>query len=233
MGVGTRLKKILEEKEVSIKDLSLMTGVSIHTLYGITKRDNDTIKVETLKKIASSLGVPPHYILGLNKDYSGLNSGERWDGNYTDSTDGLLSSIVSILEHFTTEGLLIIYEHVLSLEKQNKYVDTSFAKDQKKFKDWFEIEAEELKKMFDAGLIEEIDYLKANLIIHRKLFLPYTEEDDVEAETEETRIYRILEDVKRRLKPRVLSGELSCPFSANYFRDLPPRFETIDINVQK
>ncbi|WP_435056286.1 helix-turn-helix domain-containing protein, partial [Thomasclavelia cocleata] len=66
MGVGIRLKNILDEKNITLKDLSLISGVSLNTLYGITKRDNDTIKSDILTKIAGSLNVPPQYILGLD-----------------------------------------------------------------------------------------------------------------------------------------------------------------------
>ena len=65
MGVGTRLKQILNDKNVTIKELSLMSGVSINTLYGITKRDNSTIKRDILIPISDVLGLPPQYILGL------------------------------------------------------------------------------------------------------------------------------------------------------------------------
>ena len=37
MGVGIRLKNILDEKNITLKDLSLISGVSLNTLYGITK----------------------------------------------------------------------------------------------------------------------------------------------------------------------------------------------------
>lgn len=59
MGVGTRLKQILNDKNVTIKELSLMSGVSINTLYGITKRDNSTIKRDILIPISDVLGLPP------------------------------------------------------------------------------------------------------------------------------------------------------------------------------
>ena len=59
MGVGTRLKQILNDKNVTIKELSLMSGVSINTLYGITKRDNSTTKRDILIPISDVLGLPP------------------------------------------------------------------------------------------------------------------------------------------------------------------------------
>ena len=39
MGVGFRLKLALREKKMTIKELSEETGVSLNTLYSITKRD--------------------------------------------------------------------------------------------------------------------------------------------------------------------------------------------------
>ena len=51
MALGKRLKSILEEKGITILELSQITGISKNTLYAITKRDNDTMKYENLKKI--------------------------------------------------------------------------------------------------------------------------------------------------------------------------------------
>lgn len=63
MALGKRLKSILEEKGITILELSQITGISKNTLYAITKRDNDTMKYENLKKIADALNMTPDEIV--------------------------------------------------------------------------------------------------------------------------------------------------------------------------
>ena len=117
MGAGTRLKKILEEKNVSIKDLSIMSGVSINTLYGITKRDNDTINSNILNRISDSLNVPAQYILGLD-GYADpyVDFGYALDEDVKDTPDGLLFASIELLRHLTTEGRVLVYEYAKQLE---------------------------------------------------------------------------------------------------------------------
>lgn len=57
MGIGTNLKRILAEKKLSIKELSELTGISINTLYSITKRDNFKVHPKTLKQICNALDI--------------------------------------------------------------------------------------------------------------------------------------------------------------------------------
>lgn len=212
MGAGTRLKKILEEKDVTIKDLSLMSGVSINTLYGITKRDNDTINSNILNRISDSLNVPAQYILGLDgyaDPYSefGYVLGE----NVEDTPDGLLFVSIDLLRHLTTEGRILVYEYAKQLEKQQNYLDKEYLENNEKYQKWFNLESEELKKMYQENIISEEDYQKVNFIIQRKLFIPF-HDDEEEEDIEEKRLRAIISQVKERLKPAVLEGKISCPF---------------------
>lgn len=72
MGIGSTVKKLLKEKKMSIKQLSEETGISINTLYDITKRDNKTVRSDILKKIAEALDTDANYLLmddlGLTED---------------------------------------------------------------------------------------------------------------------------------------------------------------------
>lgn len=58
MGLGSNIKKILQEKNITIKELSEKTGISVNTLYAITKRDSKSANIETLIKISQALDVP-------------------------------------------------------------------------------------------------------------------------------------------------------------------------------
>ena len=58
MGIGQNLKSVLKEKRITIKELSKISGVSLNTLYSITKRDSNNADIVKLKKIADALEVP-------------------------------------------------------------------------------------------------------------------------------------------------------------------------------
>lgn len=89
MGLGTNLKKILKDKNLTIKELSKKSGVSINTLYSITKRDNDMSRYDIVKKIASALDVTVKDLTGYEIDeteiidydhsYSFASSKEEFD----------------------------------------------------------------------------------------------------------------------------------------------------------
>lgn len=81
MGVGNRLKNILQMKGMTIKQLSEKTGVSINTLYSITKRDSDHVKTEIIERIAAALELPPSTLIGYDQDahYDGMSDDEIKD----------------------------------------------------------------------------------------------------------------------------------------------------------
>ena len=64
MGVGSRLKKLLAERNMSIRELSDKTGISLNTLYNVTKRDNNNIRIDSLQKIAKALNVTMDFLVG-------------------------------------------------------------------------------------------------------------------------------------------------------------------------
>ena len=68
MGIGVTLKELLKAKSMTAKELSEKTGISVNTIYAILKRDNDSIKPESLSKISDALEVDPDYILGISRE---------------------------------------------------------------------------------------------------------------------------------------------------------------------
>lgn len=58
VGIGKRIKLALHEEGLTIKTLSEQSGISINTLYSITKRDSARIDSITLDKIAEALDLP-------------------------------------------------------------------------------------------------------------------------------------------------------------------------------
>ena len=90
MGLGIRLKNILKEKKVTVQQLSAKTEIPANTLYSIIKRDNKSIQSESLKKIASALGVSIDELLGdtlyidtLENMADLLSSGKATQANIT------------------------------------------------------------------------------------------------------------------------------------------------------
>ena len=57
MGYGANLKKILDEKGITIKDLSRKTGIAATTLYSIVQRDA-SVRYDSAIKIAGILDIP-------------------------------------------------------------------------------------------------------------------------------------------------------------------------------
>ncbi len=57
MGYGTNLKKLLDEKGMTVKDLSRKTGIAATTLYSIIQRDA-SVRYDSAIKIAGILDIP-------------------------------------------------------------------------------------------------------------------------------------------------------------------------------
>lgn len=70
MGLGVRLKEILKNQGLTIKELSKLSGVSINTLYSITKRDNNMARYDIVKKIAKALDISVEELTGQAIDYN-------------------------------------------------------------------------------------------------------------------------------------------------------------------
>ena len=72
MALGTNLKEILKQKNMSIKDLSKKTGISLNTLYSITKRDGRMARFDIIKKICETLEITESELLGFDVKPDGL-----------------------------------------------------------------------------------------------------------------------------------------------------------------
>ena len=57
MGYGANLKKVLDEKGLTVKDLSRKTGIAATTLYSIVQRDT-SVRYDSAIKIAGVLDIP-------------------------------------------------------------------------------------------------------------------------------------------------------------------------------
>ena len=68
MGVGLRLKTILRERKMTIKQLAEETGIPLNTLYSITKRDSERVDPVIIQKIAETLIVSPAFLIGVTRE---------------------------------------------------------------------------------------------------------------------------------------------------------------------
>lgn len=57
MALGTKLKDILTERNITVKDFSKQIGVPATTLYSFIKRDSEDVKLELITKICNGLGI--------------------------------------------------------------------------------------------------------------------------------------------------------------------------------
>jgi len=80
VGIGLRIKSILHDRKMTIKQLSEESGVSINTLYSITKRDSDNVDPIILQKLSSALNVSQEELLGHLVVYYSDVSVETEDG---------------------------------------------------------------------------------------------------------------------------------------------------------
>ena len=61
MGIGYKLKKLIEEKNTNVDALANRAKVKPTTLYSIIDRDNTKVDIDVLIAIAKVLGVPVEY----------------------------------------------------------------------------------------------------------------------------------------------------------------------------
>ncbi len=57
MALGTKLKDILTERNITVKDFAKQIGVPATTLYSFIKRDSEDVKLELITKICNGLGI--------------------------------------------------------------------------------------------------------------------------------------------------------------------------------
>lgn len=215
MGVGKQIKKILEEKGVTIKDLSLMSGISLNTLYSITKRDSNNISKDVLERLTMTLDVPAKVLFGFNEIIPPELIEKTIDEAYIVNTpDGLLLDIVSKCQMLNSDGRLKCYEFLKELSKNPKFFEVSENFDTTVYQIFRNAICNELLEMKESTMISEEDYLRAYYTEMSILHLPYLIDEDFNELNEEERMrtLEILEIAKLRLKPRIDSGEIIDPY---------------------
>lgn len=62
MGMGQYIKSLAKEKGMTLQQLAEQADVSINTVYGIIKRDSETVSPKIAAKLALALDIPVHYL---------------------------------------------------------------------------------------------------------------------------------------------------------------------------
>jgi DNA-binding Xre family transcriptional regulator len=124
MGTGTVLKNILASRNISIKDLSEKTGISVNTLYSITARDSKNIRSDTLQKISEALKLNGREILDLtNPGYLEEIQDMVHENNEREQLlmQRQISEIVSYFEQLNINGRIEAVNRIEELTLIEKY----------------------------------------------------------------------------------------------------------------
>lgn len=70
MTTGGRIKAAAQEKGINLHQLAVRSGIPYNTVYSIVARDAETVKWETLEKLATALNTTPTYLQGWDSDPS-------------------------------------------------------------------------------------------------------------------------------------------------------------------
>lgn len=65
MHFGQRLRRIREERGVSIQDLATRARVPYHTIYRVEQGLHASVRLDVAKKLAQALGVTLDYLAGM------------------------------------------------------------------------------------------------------------------------------------------------------------------------
>lgn len=105
MGFGAKLKTLLKEKKMTIKELSEATGISKNTLYSITKRDTRLPSDKIIIKIANALDMDYAELVSLDDMKFEMSKELEKSENNTRSIENTVSAYPELLEHLTKDEL--------------------------------------------------------------------------------------------------------------------------------
>lgn len=120
MGFGIKLKKILKEKGLTIKELAELSGISINTLYSITKRDTEIPTREIIDKIANALNINDVDLLTYEEFNEQLRDSLRSVKQSEIALRNILYEITEMLNSLALEKLLDSAIDMLQ-DKNNQY----------------------------------------------------------------------------------------------------------------
>lgn len=70
VGIGTKLERLLKERNINVNELAQKINVAPTTLYSMIRRDSKKADIEVLFKLAKELGVDAEYFCDNDEDIS-------------------------------------------------------------------------------------------------------------------------------------------------------------------
>lgn len=103
MSFGKKLQRILEERNISVLELSNKTGISSNTLYAIIRRDSSNINIEILRKLADFLEITTDELIGHSLEASYAKDGSIIYASGAHDESGESYAIPKILQFLAGE----------------------------------------------------------------------------------------------------------------------------------
>ena len=125
MGVGFELKRILRDRNMTIKQLSSISGISLNTLYSITKRDSVKCDAVIVKTIADALDISPIELYGGvfigNKEELDTLFPNPSDPESDNNTKSKETYLLEKFNELNENGKIVAIERVEELAEIPKY----------------------------------------------------------------------------------------------------------------
>ncbi|WP_405320113.1 helix-turn-helix domain-containing protein [Frisingicoccus sp.] len=83
MGIGSKLTKLMKERNTNANELSSKAGVPATTIYSLIKRDSNRVDIDSLIKIARALGVTAEYFCNEDQPTPTTIAAHKEDGSFT------------------------------------------------------------------------------------------------------------------------------------------------------
>ena len=117
MAYGENIKFILKQKGMSIKELSGKSGVSINTLYSITKNDPLVIRQSTLDRILPVLELSAKELANYDMVRLDLEDGTTMD----DTRKIMIDQVSRIMKEVDNQRCVKIFEFAVQEQVVDEY----------------------------------------------------------------------------------------------------------------
>lgn len=164
MAIGNRLKQLLEERGISVKEFATQIGVPPTTLYSFIKRDSQDAKMELVTKICNGLGISVNDFLEISEN--GMRVLDLTSFDVDEIEKALFAAYPQLKESIEQDeykGTL------LSTLKPNETVQTTDIRENKLLSDY--------RQLNNSGKLEAIKRVEELTEIKR-----YTEKEEPPAE---------------------------------------------------